>query len=88
MSDPISNGGSAFPRTTFVTPEQDHIGNDGMTLRDWFAGQIASGVSSSMMSDIAELSRKHGMNGVQGFASYCYQTADAMIAEREKGGAK
>lgn len=84
MSAPVNTGGPAFS----VASDGAQILEYGMTLRDWFAGQIASGVSSSMMSDIAELSRKHGMNGVQGFASYCYQTADAMIAEREKGGAK
>lgn len=84
MSDPVNTGGPAYP-----TPWAGGAATEaGMTLRDWFAGQIASGVSSSMMSDIAELSRKHGMDGVQGFATYCYQTADAMIAMREKDGAK
>lgn len=84
MADTINTGGPAYP-----TPWAGGAATEGgMTLRDWFAGQIASGVSSSMMSDIAELSRKRGMDGLQGFASYCYQTADALLAEREKGGAK
>jgi len=40
MSD-VNNGGPAFPREAYVNPNgvTVRVGSDGMTLRDWFAGQ-------------------------------------------------
>lgn len=66
MSDEINNGGPAFP-----TNEGDTY--DGMTLRDWFAGQAMVGLMSGggyPRSIVPELA---------------YKLADDMIAERRKG---
>lgn len=46
--------------------------NLGMTLRDHFAGQALTA-----MADTDEVSPEQ-------IATYCYQVADAMLAEREK----
>lgn len=62
----IKDGGPAFP----VVAENGlgHIA-DGMSLRDWFAGQALAAFSS--MSSPAYM------------ATYSYELADAMIAARE-----
>jgi pyridoxal/pyridoxine/pyridoxamine kinase len=60
-------GGAAFPHVpTFK------VGNNGMTLRDYFAGQAIAGL----------LDR----NNAEKAAEVAYHVADAMIAEREKAG--
>jgi hypothetical protein len=79
-------GGSAFPYIKSYT-KGEHIstserhrlgyhaeGNEGMTLRDWFAGQALIGYIGAMPDDwtYEDLARK------------CGYAADAMIAERNK----
>jgi hypothetical protein len=59
-------GGAAFPYTDW--------GRDidiGMTLRDYFAGQVIGQLEAFSLDEAAALA---------------YRVADAMIAEREKGG--
>ena len=57
-------GGPAFPST--------YPNRDGMTLRDWFAGQALAGILADP-------------NGPwQGAAERSYYQADAMLAERSK----
>ena len=74
-------GGPAFPETMFdvQTRHGDAIreSRPGMTLRDWFAGQVLAG----LMAD-------EGMNHCRWaeYAKCSYDAADAMLAEREKGG--
>jgi hypothetical protein len=65
MSKP--DGGPAFPSVPHETP--------GMTLRDWFAGMVASGMNANSSMDNM---------GPQTLAENAYAQADAMIAEREK----
>ena len=60
IADRFKDGGQAFPSE----------GWDGMTLRDWFAGQALSG---RMMSDWGEAHE---------FAQHAYRIADAMLKER------
>jgi hypothetical protein len=64
------DGGPAFPQAL-----QGRRGDDpeyqGMTLRDYFAGQAISGISESI-----KLSRM--------IANEAYQIADAMLKERAK----
>lgn len=79
MSERVKNGGSAFPNEG---GEYSGLYADpGMSLRDWFAGQIAShtisgaaaagsSVPASLMPEIAQAA---------------YKMADAMLAERERG---
>lgn len=81
----MNNGGPAFPKTTTILPNQ-HSGSEqhrlgftvtgegGMTMRDWFAGQMLPRVATGWPNEEnrAELARR------------CYEMADAMLAERSK----
>lgn len=77
--DAFKNGGPAFPQPCTEngyaanTPYQ--IAGGGMDMRDYFAAHALAGMCSR--SDIL----------FGHLASYAYQLADAMLAEREKGGA-
>jgi hypothetical protein len=78
------DGGPAYPishQDIDLNGEFVKIGHSGMTLRDWFAGQALGGQAHD--------------NGKLGDPTYwhwdeiahvCYLAADAMIAERMKGG--
>lgn len=63
------NGCPAFP--TSYQHNQQTI--EGMTLRDWFAGQALSGM----------LARQPGTH-IEIFAGTAYEYADAMISERDR----
>jgi hypothetical protein len=75
---------SAFPRPD----DRDAMGcgiregSDGMTLRDWFAGQALVGLMSHNAHDHCPL-----FGDGEPFARDAYLVADAMLAERAKGGA-
>ena len=58
------DGGQAFP----VAASNGHT--EGMTLRDYFAGQALTGLLAHLNSSVG--------------VSICYEWADAMIAERNK----
>lgn len=66
------DGGYAFPLTGDTPNYRDRA--DGMTLRDWFAGQALVGLHAS--SD--------GVYRSSSVAKLAYDQADAMIAERNK----
>jgi hypothetical protein len=79
----MNTGGSAFPRSGFapegVRSEDCDItdAREGMTLRDWFAGQALIGLMSDpglRPDNVAEFAH---------MASRLYQVADAMLAHRE-----
>jgi hypothetical protein len=79
------DGGPAFPadiqRRDPVTTEWDELPPQGMTLRDYFAGQAMTAI------DIDALVREAGMGAdaaVSHRARLCYAFADAMIAARAK----
>lgn len=61
----------AFPR------DHRHLGHNGMDLRDYFAGQALT----AWMSDGCP------RGSDESIARECYGVADAMLAERAKGGA-
>jgi hypothetical protein len=70
------NGGPVFP---FVEGVAGHKSNkQGMSLRDWFAGQALTGEMATWPDACPE--DYAGM-----IARRCYAIADAMLAEREKG---
>lgn len=48
MSDTISNGGPAFPCGDFSRVQPF----DGMTLRDWFAGQAMAALGGRVISEV------------------------------------
>lgn len=67
-----NDGGSAFP----LPDEGQGWGSSGMSLRDYFAAQIASGM--------AAFSGTSGVScGPNEIAGRSYQVADAMLKARE-----
>jgi hypothetical protein len=67
----IKDGGTAFP----VGPYE------GMTLRDWLAGQA--------LGLVPHLADNHGLSmSPKDMATNAYQIADAMLAARVKDGAR
>ena len=72
------NNERAFPMST-----SDGYSQDGMTLRDWFAGQIASSTRSSAtgLGTIPSEERKAFFLQV---AEISYEFADALLAVRER----
>ena len=62
----------AFPR------DHRHLGHNGMTLRDWFAGQV---LASAAALPFGEGDCAHR-------AVVAYQQADAMLSERNKAAVK
>ena len=72
MSTPINDGGPAFPiADSHYANGQVQYGYNGMSLRDWFAGQFLTTVEIIGRADGKEIS------------SACYKMADAMLAARE-----
>jgi uncharacterized protein YodC (DUF2158 family) len=65
MSDQKKDGGPAFPVTAY------YGGKEGMSLRDWFAGQALVGISELSHTSPTEL------------AEYSYRLADAMLEARK-----
>jgi hypothetical protein len=65
----------AFPR------DERYLGHNGMTLRDYFAGQALPTVIAGMQSgDIGE--HPVAGRGPAGFSATAYDVADAMLAAR------
>lgn len=70
-----SDGGPAYP---LPRGENQVDGTEGMSLRDYFAGQALAGYCAH--PDL-------GTELVDKLAKWSYQIADAMLAERDKPGA-
>jgi hypothetical protein len=72
--------GPAFPRQQFRGSSFDDFdaGSEGMSLRDYFAAKALIGLFEFHGS---------GLLSEQEMAEAAYRFADAMLAEREKGGA-
>lgn len=66
----------AFP---MGNPEQG--GHDGMTLRDWFAGQALAGLLANQQATPFGMSANS-----DSFARRAFHISDAMIAARKKDG--
>lgn len=74
----IKDGGPAFGELDFVTKRRG--GTEGMSLRDWFAGQALGSIplrqwDSTGVPDAEIITR---------WARCAYAVADAMLAERAK----
>jgi hypothetical protein len=67
-----NDGGPAFPSGE----NGIYAMRSGMTLRDWFAGQVLAG----LLAD-------GDFHSADGAAACAYEYADAMLAERDKDGA-
>lgn len=68
-----NTGGPAFPAMRYEFGGED----DGMTLRDWFAGMAMQGA-------LAGCATRGEVVDWKELAGLSYDIADAMIAEREK----
>ena len=73
MSQPISDGGPAFPMG--YHPEGNSNDHSGMTIRDYFAAAALTGYLGN-----PEGNSKWEISDV---AQFCYSTADAMLKARE-----
>lgn len=71
MSDKTNDGGPAFPRTSNLPYTKSQ---EGMSLRDYFAGQAVAGLLSDKNFFLA--------NPNNGIALTCYELADAMLKAR------
>lgn len=67
------SGGRAFPRSSSHNPEGLAPSQDGMSLRDWFAGQAVVGILCNR-----DITREVIPAPI---AKYAYDIADAMIEE-------
>ena len=78
MEQSKPDGGAAFPH-----PSQDfreYVSREpepGMSLRDWFAGQVLNGEAANGGWDGTKEMEKR-------IAEWCYKQADAMIAARAR----
>lgn len=72
----VEDGGAAFPAPMSYSPETGPLaGQTGMSLRDWFAGQVANGMAAH--SGTAGISY-----GPHDIAGRSYAVADAMLKAR------
>lgn len=67
------NGGAAFPYPGL---------SNGMSLRDWFAGQALNG----MLSRNADNGGWSGKTGTEKVTKFAYEYADAMLMQRGNNG--
>ena len=74
MNTPINDGGPAFPVTGCVHPNDNAI--VGMTLRDYFAGQVMAGALQNYTTAKCRYTERE-------VASRAYRYADAMLFARE-----
>ena len=75
-----TSGGPAFPvnREPIRAEYSDAFVSDGLSKREWFAGQCLAGM-------MADSTVSGGTNkDLENYANYCYRMADAMIAEGSK----
>lgn len=75
MSNPIDDGGPAFPCTEGTFDDHGVYFHNGMALRDWFAGMAMQTYIAASSAD-GDLPAR--------FAEYAYAQADAMIAARNR----
>jgi hypothetical protein len=82
-----NDGGNAFPSGPQVMGPDGRWGEPwdaGMSLRDWFAGQMLNGLAPRIFDQ--GYPQKMELVEVQWAVASAYLLADAMLAEREKGG--
>ena len=70
----MNDGGPAFPSEGRIGDVPYIMTNTGMTLLDWFAGMALLGIMRQAANHF------HPTDD----AKWCYQIADAMLAQREK----
>lgn len=76
------NGEPAFPVEGKGSTQTVRFWNEGMSLRDWFAGQAISGLIGNDI--VVRVFAKQYEPLAVNIAIAAYEIADAMLAEREK----
>ena len=77
----------AFPLQVHASPNSEI--QEGMTLRDWFAGQALAGiVSGDWAMAITDAGQTAGLRSEASIALGAYEIADAMLAARNQEPAK
>lgn len=79
----IDNGGSAFPLHIPGGDTRYDYTHDGMTLRDWFAGQALGAIVSTFLAETIRAG-KMDMATADTVAPSAYEFADAMLAARKE----
>lgn len=84
MTDQPKDGGPAFPIPPLVIGEKLWTDReaDGMSLRDWFAGQALAGLMPS--HPFMHADNTFRAERCQTLVQHAFQLADAMLAERVK----
>ena len=85
-------GAKTLPYLRAISEKDQHTHNKAqlpdMSLRDWFAGQALAGLlASGVMRDLGDVQPGDGLFGHHRAAKLAMLAADAMLSEREKGGA-
>ena len=86
----MKDGGPAFPRTGNDYQAGDnhkyHPGHEGMSLRDWFAGQALAGVvgEENMHCSFLQYAKEENLDVDDVTARFCYGMANAMLKAREE----
>lgn len=90
-TQPINDGGSAFPIPYVVKPDgsithcEDGFGQGGMRLRDWLVGQVISGMlANQKLIEIHMQGSSSPKDVLDSFVLMAFQTADAIIDARNK----
>ena len=82
----INDGGPAFPRPHSTDehefPCNGYDDQQGMTLRDWFAGQALAEIYNNYWREARERDLAVPSDWRMGLAQESYAMADAMIAAR------
>jgi hypothetical protein len=79
----VEDGGQAFPVPLAARANgMLDAGEPGMTLRDWFAGQVAAAMAGGTIACGAS----SGPTDAVALAKGAYCVADALLSERSKGG--
>lgn len=85
----IDDGGPAFARPGFFhdgcTAEKDCEPSDGMSLRDWFAGQALIALGTWMPVPKTGHPSLHSDETLKSRAEIAYRQADAMLSARKAG---
>ena len=75
----INDGGPAFP----VAVDKLLV-SEGMSLRDWFAGQALAGIGASDLERSCIWQRfSDEVPSPDGISELCYMMADAMLKEKD-----
>lgn len=75
MPDPRDDGGPAFPYPGMETRGAIYTGHTGMSLRDYFAGQILTSIALREDQLTGDFSK---------FCDACYRVADTMLEARKR----